>query len=495
MVSGMESKQKTVKKPIAKESIFKTMLYVTFSVASVFLVKNIVSGSLQGGLSVGISLAVFAVIVVLMKRFHAKPEHQQFVVSMSLVFLVFIISLYSGDYYSDDFPLYLAVIGLTGLYLRPGYTKVQMVLADIMLILQYILHPEKAENLSQYILSMAMFTLAALMFYLAIKRGRAFIEISQARAQEAELLLSSMANIGEELQQNFEDSSGRIENLQEANRRLENHTGELEQGSGGITQGAGQMAGTCDNVQERIQQTESQVSLLNDGVKIFETTLTENRKNMEDMNQQMQSVRITMAEANEVFDLLDQQMQEISSVTEQLNRISSSTTMLALNASIEAARAGQQGAGFAVVASKVQELAVDSNHCADQVAGVVGVMQSQIQETSRQLTESTQAVSGSLEALTGLQAGFDRLTEQFQSLYQNIEEQNRNVIQVEAIFEELRQRVIEMNTFSGENQRAVAAIADAIKVYKENISLVLDDSMHVQKLSASMLDISRGKLG
>ena len=487
----MEERQKIVKKPIPKETIFKIMLYATFIVASLFLVKNIVGKSLQGVLVIGISLAVFAAALILMKVMNSREEVRQFVVSMSLVFLVFIISLNSGESYSDDFSLYLAVIGLTGLYLRPKYTLIQSVLADILLVMQYLLHPEKGENLSQFILCMATFTLAACMFYQAIRRGRAFIEISQARAEQAEKLLDSLATIGEELEHNFKHSSAQIESMKEANHQLEGNAEELRTGSTGITQGAKEVACTCEDVQDKMQITENHIEALNNEVRTFEDALALNRKNMQEMSHQMESVKKTMHETNGVFKIMDEQMKEIFEATGQLNSISANTTMLALNASIEAARAGQMGAGFAVVASKVQELAVDSNKCSGQVAAVVGQMQTQIEKTTEQLEDSTQAINSSLAALEDLQGGFEQLTEQFSSLYGNIEEQNSNVNEVDAIFDQLKGKISEMNSYSEENQCAVESITEAMEVYKNTMEQVLDDTRHVHELSASMIELSR----
>lgn len=487
----MNETQKVMRKPISKDMIFKVMLYVTYIVAAVFLLKNILGKSLVGAVVIGISLAVFTVILVTMRGSHAKMESQQFVVSMSLVFLVFIISINSGAYYSDDFPLYLAVIGLTGLYLRPKYTLIQGILASVLLIVQYIIHPEKVESTGQFFLCLGMFILASGMFYMAIQRGRAFILMSQVRAEEAEGLLKSLSTIGEELQHNFENSLGRIENLQEANARLEGNTSDLRQSSDSIAQGAKEVEHTCDNVQDKVRVTESQIDALNGEVKTFETALAANRRNMEEMNKQMETVKRTMHETNEVFCMMEQRMKEIHTVTEQLNSISASTTMLALNASIEAARAGHAGAGFAVVASKVQELAVDSNKCSVQVADVVKAMQEQIQKTTLQLGESEEAINSSRDALEGLQGGFDNLTQQFGSLYSNIEEQNNNVNEVESIFRELKEKIADMSAHSGENQVSVEAIAEAMGVYKESMNQVIDDTKHVHELSASMLEISR----
>ena len=205
----------------------------------------------------------------------------------------------------------------------------------------------------------------------------------------------------------------------------------------------------------------------------------------------MEVVQSAMGQVNQVFRLLEQQMQDIFKVTEQLKSISSSTTMLALNASIEAARAGQSGAGFAVVASKVQDLAVDSNKCSEQVVGVVGQMQQQIQETTRQLEESGIAINASLSALQGLQDGFSMLTDQFGNLYQNIEAQNGNVNQVNMIFETLKNDIAEMSHFSEENQKAVDDIAGAMNVYKENTDQMIQDTQQVYEMSESLLSLTR----
>lgn len=487
----MDNEQKQTKTPISEQKIFKIMLTVTFVVASVFLLKNILGKSLQGSLAIGICLAIFAVAIVGMRFLNASLERRQLVVSLSLIFIIFIISLFSGDYYSDDFPLYLAAIGMTGLYLRPNYTKIQLIMCDILLILQYVLHPEKAESMGQFIMCVVIFSLAAYLIFLTINRGRAYTEISQSRAKEAEKLLHSLNQLGEELEKNFEKSSKGIDDLRKTNFQLNENTEELKQGSSEIVLGAQEVATTCDDVQQKVRATEKQVVALTDGVHNVEDALATNRKNLREMNTQMESVQHATSQVNDVFRLLEQHMKEISAVTEQLDSISSSTTMLALNASIEAARAGQSGAGFAVVASKVQELAVDSNKCSAQVADVVNQMQQQIQETTKQLAESSQAIQASLETLDGLQDGFDQLTEQFDSLYQNIETQNSNVNEVDTIFEQLRGKIAEVSQYSQENENTVTSITDAMSLFKESMELMADDTRQVHELSANMLELSR----
>ena len=481
---------KKFKKPLGEDSIYKLMLIVTFAVAGAFFVINVVGFNVSGMIAIGSCLVVLLLALFVMKLVKLHKRKKQLVVCIMLMFLVFVISLFSGDFYSDDFTLYLAVIGLSGMYLEPTVTIVQAVLVNVLLILQYIIHPEKADPLSQFIMCMVLTTLTAILFLQVIKRGRSFIQVGDDRNEEAEGLVESITKAGTKLQENCETSAKRVEGLKDASDKLEERTRELKDGSDNIIESAKDIVHSFDDVHETVQSTGEQISIMNTEVKNVEEALAENKKNMQAMSKQMNSVKTAVDEANEVFAKLQAQIQEISAVTDQLNSIAASTNMLALNASIEAARAGQSGAGFAVVASKVQELAVDSNRCSGQVVEVVTAMQSQIAITTEQLEESTDAIDSSIGALEGLQNSFDDLTVQFEALYDNIEAQNENVVKMDSEINQLETRINDMSACTEENQAFVDEIANAVELYKSHMQLVLNDTQQVKDLSASMLAIS-----
>ena len=485
----MNDKRNIPKSPATPEKIYKIMMIITFSVASVFLVKNLIGKEIQGALVVAGCLFVFGVGSFLMKKLNVSMKNRQLFICIGLLFLVFIISMNSGDFYSDDFPLFLAVIALSGMYLQPTYPLFQAVTASILLIILYVLHPEKADPLSQYIMCLVIFNLVAFILYLLIKRGRSFIELSTYRAEQAEQLLNAIQSVGEELEENCQQSAGRVHGMQEVNLSLDGNVAELKRGSDEITQGVQEVDTTCQNALVEMQSTEQNMENLNSEIKKVEVVLEENKKNMHRMATQMQNVKKAVGEVNAVFALLEEQISEIAGVTDQLTSISSSTKMLALNASIEAARAGQSGAGFAVVASKVQNLAVDSNNCSSHVVEIVERMKAQIEKTTKELVQSTQVIEDSLTTLNGLEQGFDGLSIQFDSLYENIEEQNHNIQNVDATFGQLRDRVLEMNAYAEENQAAVETIVTATQSYKDYVNDIVRDTKHIQELSASMLDV------
>lgn len=490
----MGNETKNVKGPIAQEKIFRTMLFLTLVLSGLFFLKNLIGKTWGGAIAIGACLIVFGGIVVVMKKMNVSQYFQQLVLCTALPFVVFFVSVFSGNYYSDDFPLFLAVVGISGLYLEPVYTKIQMIEIPILLALLYVIDSGKADPLSQYIMCVALFEVAVFTILLVINRGRAFIDLSMQRAEEAERLLQSIRNVGEELQTNYETSSDRIEGMQKVNVLLEENTSELQKGSCGIAEEVLQVEATCDEVHVYMQITEQHIDELNKEVKHVEDAVSTSKDNMQEMDEQMQSVKRTVGETKDVFAQLQQQIQEVTEFTEQLTGIAAKTKMLALNASIEAARAGETGVGFAVVASQVQELAIDSDVCADQVVAVVNDMRKQIEVTTDQLSESDDAINSSLHSLKGLQTGFDGLINSLESLYENIEDQNKNVSNVDSMFDALRKKVGEMSTYSEENQAVVESIIEAMNAYKDHMNLIVDDAKEINQLSVSMMEISDEKV-
>ena len=484
----MNTDKKTIKKPMSEKGIYRNMMIAVLSVSALFFLKNIITQSWSGAIVIGSCLAVFSLLTILMRKKNIKAETQQLTICLGIIFLVFCISLNSGSFYSDDFPLYLAVIALSGLYLVPKYTLIQAAIIDILLLAAYFIHPEKADPFSQYMMCVVILTVCAFCFYMVIKRGRAFIEIGENRAKDAEKLLIELKDAGEKLQKNCEHSLERISKLENANERLESSIATLRDGSHSISQGTVDVSITFDNMQEKMLATQENVSSLNSEVKKVEDSLSDSKKNMKEMNSEMVALKNTLEATEKVFTTLQSEINEIVQFTQELNKIANSTNTLALNASIEAARAGQMGAGFAVVAAKVQSLAEDSNKCSSQIASVVNSMETMIQTTAKQLTDSQTAVDNSIVSLNDFQDSFQQLTSQFKSLYRNIEDQNDTIKSMDYSFSDLRDKISDMASSSEENQNSVVAITDSIDVYKNNISKIVDDNIIISQLSASLLE-------
>lgn len=454
------------KPPITHEKIFKIMQIVMYVASGAFFIKNLIEFNIPGMISIGASIILTLILLQVMKKKNANMLKLEFCTSMCLIVLIFAISLFSGDCYSDDFPLYLAAIGMTGMYLEPKFTKIQIFGADIALVLMYVIHPEKAESLGQYILCFVIFNLAAWLILLAITRGRAFIDMTIKQTAEAEGLLETMKRMGDDIQNDFNMSS----------RSIEESTSGLENGSTKIIQETETVAESCNEVQEKIHTTEDNITELNSQVKKFEIALNENQLNIDAMKEQLNEVTEIIERTNKVFGEMRHKIRSVAGIAEQLSSIALKTTLLSLNASVEASHAGNAGVGFAVVANEMKSLSESSDKFADQVADTVRELLIEVDNTAKEFKGTTDAIERTEATMNNLNDGFDKLTRRFEKLYDNIEEQNSNIHEVDNIFGTLKDKVADMHAHSEENHRSVQKIAKAMDNYRENIDRVVSNT-------------------
>ncbi len=465
----MDTQKKRNKKMLTNENIYKIMQWLPIFVSAVFFIINVTKGNTAAMIVIGLCLAVFVALAVIVKVKKVSLYKREYIMSLALPTLVVMISLFSGASYSDDFPLYLAVIALSGMFLEPKFTLTQMFLADVYLVIMYVVHPEKSGGLSQYILCAACFTLAAGLYYQVIKRGRAFIEMSEVKAKESEMLLGSMRDMGAELQEDFDKSS----------KKIEARTRGLQQESASIARGAGLASESCNAVQVKISETKEQIKQLNEGVKQFEIALKENRNNMETMNGQVDTVSEIITESGAVFRTMEDQMQEIVGIAKQISDISFQLTILSLNASVEAAHAGEFGAGFEVIASEMRALSESSAGFSDRVSDVVKALLHKVENASERVSSSEQAFSQSEKTMAELVGSFNKLNDQFGVLYENIEGQTKNVNQIDYIFTDLNNKVSDMHSSSLANQEAVEDIAESMMEFSGNVGKIVKNTQSV----------------
>jgi len=462
----MEKKQKQM---MTNEKIYKITQWVPVAIAAIYFIINVVKGNIPAMLVIGGCLVVFISLFSIANKKQFDMQKKELMVSLALPFLVFIISLFSGASYSDDFSLYLAVIAISGMFLEPRFTKIQLILIEVFLVIMYVVHPEKAEGTGQYILCVVCFSVAGTLFYQVVKRGKAFIDISNEKAVEAERLLGSIRIMGAELQSDFESSSAKIEV----------GTKELMKSSALIAHGAGEVSNSCNVVQDKIKDTQEQIGQLSEEVKQFEAGLLENKNNVSAMQEQMNAVGELVAESGSVFRTMEEQMNEIAGIAKQISDIAFKLTILSLNAAVESAQAGEYGSGFEVIASEMRELSESSGGFASEVEDVVKDLSKRVTITSEKFNGSEEALAESHKSMAGLVDSFNKLNEQFETLYGNIECQNRNINQIDYIFDELEHRVADMHNSSIENKSAVDAIADAMNDYRENIDKVVKNTQSV----------------
>jgi len=146
-----------------------------------------------------------------------------------------------------------------------------------------------------------------------------------------------------------------------------------------------QMAGRINEVSAQAQQT---AQVARQSLQAAESGLTAVQNTIGGMN----SIRDQIQETSKRIKRLGESSQEIGEITELISDITEQTNVLALNAAIQAASAGEAGRGFSVVAEEVQRLAERSGDATRQIAALVKTIQTDTQDAVGAMERSTQGV-------------------------------------------------------------------------------------------------------
>lgn len=286
-----------------------------------------------------------------------------------------------------------------------------------------------------------------------------------------------------------------LSNVSEATDRLSSQSEELAQSSHEVRSGSEQIAST---MQELSSGTESQatsatnlshwtsefiekVSLANDKGESVKTTsdevltMTEEGSTFMDTSvKQMVTIDRIVQEAVEKVKGLDDQSKEISKLVQVINDIAEQTNLLALNAAIEAARAGEHGKGFAVVADEVRKLAEQVSHSIGDITSVVNTIQTESDDVVKSLQTGYKEVNqGTLQ--------MNQTNETFGEIKQSV----TNMVQdMQMVTESLKE-------VTDESKAMTDAVEEIASVSEESAAGVEQTSAAAQQSASSMEEVSR----
>jgi methyl-accepting chemotaxis protein len=191
------------------------------------------------------------------------------------------------------------------------------------------------------------------------------------------------------------------------------------------------------------------------------------------------------AAAKQITDL-GSQSEEIGKIVVVIDDIAAQTNLLALNAAIEAARAGEQGRGFAVVADEVRGLAERVTDATKEIAGLVDNIQKGVAESIKAFEGGSTEVEVGVKLAEEAGEALGRIMNSVESVAGQIEEMVKTISTVSAVGEQNTAATQQMAANSSEVSKSVESIAT---VSRQNGSTTMEMSAGAQQMTAQVQQV------
>jgi methyl-accepting chemotaxis protein len=194
----------------------------------------------------------------------------------------------------------------------------------------------------------------------------------------------------------------------------------------------------------------------------------------------MEAVRRNSSEAAGAIDALAEKSKRIAEFIDTITGIAEQTNLLALNAAIEAARAGEQGKGFAVVADEVRQLAENAGSAAGTISGLVD-------EIQRETLKTVAVVRDGTTRTTEGAATVDRAREAFERIERAVSDLAASSEEIAAAAQQIQSRTAEVEAGIG----SVARVAETSSATAEEVSAATQESSaSAEEITASAQELS-----
>lgn len=241
-----------------------------------------------------------------------------------------------------------------------------------------------------------------------------------------------------------------------------------------------------DAVKELMDHNSDAFQVLNDRTNTSKQIMNDGYIAMESLNNHINTVSAAIKEAFHSVMALEEASQQIDDAMTLISQISDQTKLLSLNASIEAAKAGEEGLGFAVVAQEIRKLADQSQQASDEIKVVLMNITRETKNTMMNIDAGEQGTSETVQLAHSTVHDYNNMQQYNEEMRNIIEELYRDSQQLQAKTEHIFSEILNMTALT---QQGVSSLEQLLATteQQQNVTREIDTEIGVVNQLAQQL--------